>query len=168
PWGSSGLPNILEQDGQQAVSGLVWAAARGADVLPGAAHRRLATNSIAPLLHGAPQSAMPPATQLPIAYATPHAEVRQIYMTAHPLSIRQQPCVRAKGGASSVSILDGRVPDQPSNRGVIWAHSASSPAWSSASKRAGLGLSKSNTPKSWPPWISGTTISDADAASHAI
>ena len=40
----------------------------------------------------------------------------------------------------------------------------SRPAWSSVSKRAGWGLSRSSTPRIRPSRISGTTISEAEAA----
>src|SRR4249919_3716827 len=45
---------------------------------------------------------------------------------------------------------------------------ASRPSWSSASKRSGSGLSRSNTPTSSLPRSNGTTTSERDAASQAI
>src|SRR5690606_36893172 len=45
---------------------------------------------------------------------------------------------------------------------------ASSPAWSSTSKRPGRGLSRSNTPSSSPSSTSGTTSSAREAESQAM
>src|SRR5690606_33005387 len=72
-----------------------------------------------------------------------------------------QPC-RALG--ADVAQLQRAHFKAPTNAPTM----ASSPAWSSASKRAGTGLSMSSTPTGLPSWNSGTTSPEREAESQAI